>query len=139
MRTQVLTSRVKTQQGIALIEALIAILLFSLGILALAGLQGTMVKNVTQSKLRGEASYLANQLIGQMWVDQANLTKYKIASKACSTSHTPCTSWLASVQQALPQGNAEVTIDSGVVNVKVSWQLSGEEPNELQIDANIIN
>ena len=46
----------KQQRGIALIEVLVAVLLFALGILALVGLQASMNKNVTQAKLRGEAS-----------------------------------------------------------------------------------
>lgn len=123
-----------------MIEALIAILLFSLGILALAGLQGTMTRNVTQSKLRGEASYLANQLIGQMWVDQANLAKYEITSSACAdTAYDKCTSWLDAVNGTLPGGNAEVEVNAGVVGITVSWQMQGEEENKLQIDANIVN
>lgn len=130
----------KAQRGVALIEALIAILLFSLGVLALAGLQGTMSKNVTQSKLRAEASYLANQLIGQMWVDHTNLTNYAIASNACTaSSYTKCTSWLDTVENTLPGGTAEVTVNASIVNITVSWNLPGEEASQLQIDANIIN
>lgn len=130
------------QRGIALIEALIAILLFSLGVLALAGMQASMTKNVTQSKLRGEASYLANQLIGQMWVDQANLANYAIASDACTvTSNTKCTSWLSSVATTLPDGGAEVTVNGSAVAVTVSWKLPGSDAvvNRLQLDANITN
>lgn len=128
------------ESGIALIEALIAILLFSLGILALVGLQASMTKNVTQSKLRGEASYLANQLIGQMWVDQANLSSYAIASNACTTGgNAKCTSWLGSVQNTLPSGGAEVTINAGVVSVTVNWRLPNEDQSQLQIEANIVN
>ncbi len=141
MHTQTHNVKTKKQHGIALIEALIAILLFSLGVLALAGMQATMSKNVTQSKLRGEASFLANQLIGQMWVDQANLTSYAIDADACTASdYAKCTSWLTSVQQMLPGGSAEVTVDSGAVGITVSWALPGEEaPSQLQIDANITN
>jgi type IV pilus assembly protein PilV len=132
----------KVQRGIALLEALIAVVLFSLGILALVGMQAKMTKNVTQSKLRGEASFLANQLIGQMWVDQANLANYAITSNACTaSSYANCTNWLANVQNVLPGGGAEVTVNSGAVGITLSWQLPGESeaPSQLQIDANITN
>ncbi len=60
------------QQGIVLLEALIAILIFSMGILALVGLQASMIKNTTGTKFRGDASYIAQQVIGAMWADPAN-------------------------------------------------------------------
>lgn len=132
----------RKQDGIAMIEALMAICLFSLGILALVGMQAVMAKNVTQSKLRGEASFLANQLVGQMWVDQSNLSKYAIADGECTDdSYTKCTTWLATVNQFLPGGTAEVAIDATSVDVTISWQLpgEGEVPGTFQISADITN
>ena len=60
------------QQGSVLLEGLIAILIFSMGILALVGLQAAAIKNSSDAKYRADASYLANQIIGQMWADRAN-------------------------------------------------------------------
>jgi type IV pilus assembly protein PilV len=132
----------KKQKGMALIESLMAVCLFSLGILALVGLQAVMSKNVTQSKLRGEASFLANQLIGQMWVDQTNLASYAIVSGACTASnYAKCTNWNAAVQQILPSGVATVTVNGSNVSVRLNWQLpgEGEVPGEFQIAAYITN
>lgn len=53
-----------------LIEALIAILIFSIGILAVVGMQGVAIKNVTESRSRSEAAILAQALLAQMWIDQ---------------------------------------------------------------------
>ena len=64
------------QQGVVLLEAMIAILIFSMGVLAIVGLQAAMLKNTTDSKFRTDANYIAQQRIGQMWVDQANLASY---------------------------------------------------------------
>lgn len=66
----------KQQRGSALLEALIAILIFSMGIIALMGLQAASIKNSIDAKYRADASYLANQIIGQMWVDRSNLDNY---------------------------------------------------------------
>lgn len=60
------------QQGVVLLEALIAILLFSMGVLAVVGLQAAMIKNTADSKYRSEASYIAQQWIGRMWADPDN-------------------------------------------------------------------
>jgi len=55
------------QKGVALLEALIAVLLFSFGVLALVGLQASTMRITTDAKMRVDASYLANQKIGEMW------------------------------------------------------------------------
>ncbi|MBK8577809.1 MAG: type IV pilus modification protein PilV [Candidatus Accumulibacter sp.] len=57
----------KAQAGVMLLEALIAILIFSLGILSLVALQGTSIQLTSDAKYRTDATLLANRLIGQMW------------------------------------------------------------------------
>ena len=52
-----------------LLEALIGILIFSMGILAMIGLQATAVRMNTGSKERADAAFLANQIISRMWTD----------------------------------------------------------------------
>ena len=66
----------KIQQGVMLLEALIAILIFSIGILAIVGMQATAVRTVTESRSRAEAALYANQLLGQMWGDAVNASLY---------------------------------------------------------------
>lgn len=68
--------RRRDQSGAMLLEALIAILIFSLGILAIIGLQAQSIRNSAEAKYRSDAAYLANQLIGRMWADRANLANY---------------------------------------------------------------
>ncbi|MBK8385246.1 MAG: hypothetical protein IPL11_06065 [Candidatus Accumulibacter sp.] len=57
----------KAQAGVMLLEALIGILIFSLGILSLVALQATSIQLTSDAKYRTDASLLANRLIGQMW------------------------------------------------------------------------
>ena len=49
-----------------LLEALIAILIFSLGILGIVGMQASAVAASRDAKYRTDAGLLANELIGQM-------------------------------------------------------------------------
>ena len=70
-----------TQQGVVLLEALIAVLIFSMGILALVGLQATMIKSTTGSKFRSDASYIAQQRIGRIWADPANAATYVVTNQ----------------------------------------------------------
>jgi type IV pilus assembly protein PilV len=57
------------QTGAYLLEALIGILIFALGVLGIVGLQAASLRTTTDSALRAEAVFAANQLIGQMWAD----------------------------------------------------------------------
>ena len=61
-------SRVKTQSGSFIIEAMISLLLFAVGLIGLMALSAQAVNQIGQSKVRNDASYLAGELIGEMWV-----------------------------------------------------------------------
>lgn len=104
------------QHGVVLLEALIAILIFSMGILAVVGLQAAMIKNTSDSKFRADASYIAQQRVGQIWVDQANMANY-------SESDTD-------ISDLMPNGT-RTTIRDGVTpnqfTVTVRWQQPGTD------------
>lgn len=58
----------RRQTGSMILEAMIAVLVFSLGVLGIVGLQAASIKASTDAKYRSEANLLANELIGRMWV-----------------------------------------------------------------------
>jgi type IV pilus assembly protein PilV len=62
-----------------LLEALIAILIFSLGILTVVGIQATSIKMAADAQLRTKAALLANRLIGQMWANGGDIDTMKAA------------------------------------------------------------
>jgi type IV pilus assembly protein PilV len=72
------------QQGGFLLEALVAILIFSFGVLGLVGLQASAIEFTNDAQYRSEAAYLANSLIAQMWADdRTQLTvKYSMPPSA---------------------------------------------------------
>jgi hypothetical protein len=71
------------QTGAYLLEALIGILIFSLGVLGIVGLQAASLRTTADSGLRAEAVFAANQLVGQMWTDnELNLVNYTSAIAA---------------------------------------------------------
>lgn len=74
----------KQQRGSAMLEALIAVLIFSMGIIALMGLQAASIKNSIDAKYRADAAYFTNQIISRMWVDRANIDSY--AHKSSGTT-----------------------------------------------------
>jgi type IV pilus assembly protein PilV len=102
------------QQGFMLIEALFGILLFSIGIIALVGMQGTAIKQSVDGKYRTDASLLANQLLGQMWASshvtsalQADFNTANITNGSCNSTCTPAfRAWVAELNSTLPGASA---------------------------------
>lgn len=119
------------QDGATLLEALISILIFSLGVIAIMGLQAASMKNTAESKYRADASFLANQIIGQMWVDRANLSQYS------NDSYAPRDSWNKVVANTLPAGAAKIEVNGNVVNLTIIWQAAGQDSRKFVSTANI--
>jgi type IV pilus assembly protein PilV len=121
--------RARKTRGVALIEALIALLIFMLGVLGMVGLQASMTRAQTDSKSRADAAYLAGELIGRMWGDLTNMASYN--GSGCG-SQPRCKEWQDKVGQALPLGTGAVTVNSGSgdVLVTVSWTLPNGESHQ---------
>ena len=138
------------QAGVILIEALIGILIFSIGILALLGMQGAAIKNTTDARYRSEAAFLATQVVGQMWVDLANLASYDTDNAAAYGARD---NWVNTVANTLPGvtigGARTPTIQVGPdpvlglatqeVRVTVQWQQPGETDTRQVIILNRIH
>lgn len=117
-----------SSRGIALIEVLVAMLVFSLGVLALVGLQGAMVRAQTDAKVRTDASYLASEVVGKMWANPTDFTKFDDTTCA---NQTACQEWKDKVATLLPTGVGSVDVEdatTGDVTVTITWRLpNGEE------------
>lgn len=125
----------RRQSGVALLEALVGILIFSIGILALMGLQAQSIRNTVEAKYRNEAAYLANQIIGQMWVDRANLAAYDTGGGA----NPNMANWRTRVAATLPRvvvgGINSPTIDiaANQATVTIFWQMPGADSVQRQL------
>lgn len=119
--------RHRREQGVMMIEVLIGILIFSIGILAMLGMQTLAMRASIDAKYRAEAGFLANEIVGVMWGDPANLGSYATASCAATNR---CNAWLARVQNTLPGGIAPAINITGAtgrqVEVIVQWQGPGQ-------------
>lgn len=114
------------QNGVVLIEALIALLIFSMGILALVGLQAAMLKNTSDSKYRADASFLAQESIGQGWANTSDTVGIGNVANITCNAGDPC----ADVSNILPNGTRTVTVAArGLVTVTVRWQVPGGDPH----------
>ncbi|WP_332107396.1 type IV pilus modification protein PilV [Variovorax sp. RA8] len=64
-------SPVRAQRGVAMIEVLVSILLFSLGILGLIGLQTRAMNFSVDAADRNRAALLANEIASTMWLNNS--------------------------------------------------------------------
>lgn len=136
----------KGQAGVMLLEALIAILIFSLGILSLIALQATSTQLTSDAKYRTDASALADKLIGRMWASGATPATLKKSFE--SPDGLAYQAWLAEFtgHDALPgvvaAGNGvistlpTVTVDAadgataGQVVITMLWRTPRMNPND---------
>ena len=98
--------KMKTNQGgVMLLEAMIGILIFSLGVLALVAMQAVSTSNVSNARFRSEAAFLANEILSQAWLEGgANYnvitTNYKYPGGGVAVNN-----WVTKVQGLLPQAD----------------------------------
>ncbi|MGE4243888.1 type IV pilus modification PilV family protein [Ramlibacter sp.] len=118
----------RAARGIALIEVLVGILIFSIGILGLIGLQTAMTRAQGTSKMRSEAALAANEIVGALWADRANMALYTNTGGSSTCASTPrCDEWVKKVAARLPGGVGTITTTAdGTVTVSVSWVTSAE-------------
>jgi type IV pilus assembly protein PilV len=145
------------QSGIALLEALIGILLFSLGILAMVAMQAASVNAVADAQYRIEAVNATNELLARMWtaVDRTNATTVQNslltfehqtsgAPAECNFSGNPATTvavtdWLTHLNTGGVNGGPllpgatpamqQIEVDTGVSN-RVTITLCWQAPND---------
>ncbi len=101
-----------SQSGMMLLEALVAILIFSIGILAMVAMQAVAIKQTGDANYRTRATLLANRLIGQMWVSSGDVSTLKANFETGGSAYN---AWLADVnsRDGLP---GVVAASSGVVS-----------------------
>lgn len=111
------TRSIRKQQGALLLEALIGLLIFSMGILALVGMQATAISQVTDAKYRSEAAFLADRMIGEIWANRGTNVPALAAA------------WAGEVSGVLPNAtgaNAPTVVVAGSqITVTVFWQAPG--------------
>ncbi|MEP7155321.1 MAG: pilus assembly protein PilV [Betaproteobacteria bacterium] len=129
-----MTNRAR-QSGVMLIEALVGMLIFLIGVLALMGMQAAALSNTTQAKYRSDAALFAGQIVSQMWSDPANIPSYAYLTGGTSPNAN-VNVWVARISNTLPGTTAAVNppvirvsalVNGGYdIDVTVRWQAPNE-------------
>ena len=115
------------QRGMALLECLMALLIFSVGLLGLLGLEARVMNISTDSENRGRAALFAGEVASQMWLNST-----------VTPATTDYTALLATVNDqthgGLPSGVVTVVPVAGATNaadIKVTWQEASDPAGNL--------
>lgn len=123
------------QSGFTLLEVLVAVLVLAIGLLGLAGLMASSVRNNHSAYQRTQATWLAYDIVDRMRVNRdlalANGYDTTIGSPATCTANPTLSGsmaaqdlagWKNLLACALPAGDGSVAIASDrMVSVTVSW------------------
>ena len=128
------------RDGSSLIDALLALLLFSVGMLALLRLLSATLVESANAQYRNQASQLASALVSSMWTGDRSLTS--LQARYGTTSANDYQAWLRRVQAYLPGTDAAalqpvVSIDAQRrVNILLQWRApSDRSAHQLQVQA----
>jgi len=125
----------RTMRGYVLLEALVALLIFSLGLLGMIGFQAASTRIASDSRFRTEAAILVDELISKMSVDQRSTVAAKYAYDSVSgVKGSASDAWFTDRvvgASKLPNATAKVDIANGAaldtltVTVTLTWTMPG--------------
>lgn len=126
MRTYRLPNRIigSKQRGIAMLEAMIAIVILAIGLLGTVGLQARSYSALSDASMRAEATIAGERLFGIMSNDVPNLASYALAENgAASAAVAP---WLAETKSQIPGAIVSVRLaqqntSTTLVQISIRW------------------
>ena len=114
----------RAQRGMALLECLMALLIFSVGLLGLLGLEARVMNISTDSENRNRAAMLAGEVASQMWLNNTVLpTAPAIVAAGANAGNQTL--------GGLPGGAVTVVPVAGTTNaadITVTWQEVSDAP-----------
>ena len=122
-----------SHKGFTLLEVLIAIVVLSVGLLGLAGLQATGLRNNHQATLLTSATLQAYDMADRMRANKAAIDSYLFTASPTAPTCTTCTAaqiaaldgsqWYTANSILLPSGSGSVTKPAGsnVYTITVTW------------------
>lgn len=137
--------------GFTLVEVLVAVLVLSIGLLGLAGLQATSLRHNHDAQLRSQATMLALDMADRMRANRAAALDGAYGGTYgptdCDAAFTPesqdlaardTSDWTNALACLLPRGRGAIEPDDDAVTITVRWvedrtQADASDENALQI------
>lgn len=99
-----------------MLECMIALAIFSIGVLGIVMMQALATQNSVNSEDRAIAATLANDLIAELW------TNGSVATPADYTT------WQGYVTGALASGSGTLKTAGSVATVTITWKRKADDP-----------
>lgn len=132
----------KRQRGVAMLEAIIAVIILGIGLLGAVGMQARAYAALSDAGMRAEATIAGDTLLGIMSNDAANLGAYAVAeSGAASEQLAP---WMTDTKARIPNAAVSVTVtpETGRTRVAITirWtRRTGGAENRHQLISYVAN
>ncbi|WP_210395818.1 type IV pilus modification protein PilV [Motiliproteus sediminis] len=125
----------KHQTGFTLVEILVAVLVLSVGILGLVGLESLAMQSNQEAYFRSQATLLSYELADRMRAnpstDYSTVTpashgcvSYTGAATSCSSlqvAEEDVLNWQAAIAEKLPAGTGSISASGSLLSVNVLW------------------
>lgn len=122
----------KYDSGFTLLEILICLVVLAIGLLGLAGLQATGLKNNHSAYHRSQAIQLSYDIADRMRANAAGIASYTGAANPAVCNASPgCTpvqmagqdlvEWNALIASVLPNGTGTITFDAPDYVITITW------------------
>jgi type IV pilus assembly protein PilV len=115
------------QRGLSMIEVLVAIVILSLGLLGMAGLQASGLRSSQSAFYRAQAAQFASDMAERMRANLGDARNYTLAMGASAPTGTSIkdkdrADWLARLAM-LPAGDGSIAVDNvaNTVTISVQW------------------
>jgi type IV pilus assembly protein PilV len=116
------------QKGVSMIEVLVAIIVLSIGLLGLAGLQSAGLTHNQSASFRSTATMMSYSILDSMRANrvEARNGSYNIAigaslSSGSTVPEQDVSNWLNELALRLPAGTGAINVNGNVVTVTVQW------------------
>lgn len=106
---------------------MVSIVVLSLGLLGLAGLQAVSLKVSANAHLRSQAVILANDILDRIRSNSANRAAYALTmtsnapSSQATIAEKDIAGWLANIAATMPSGDGSIQIAGSNVTVTIQW------------------
>jgi type IV pilus assembly protein PilV len=134
-------------RGFTLLEVLVAMVVLSIGLLGLAGLMASSLKNSHSAYQRTQATWLAYDALDRMRANRqvALAGGYNVALGATpggsGMAATDLSQWNAALSNTLPAGQGSIAVAAGgAVTVIVQWddtRSGGLAAQQFQVDSQL--
>jgi type IV pilus assembly protein PilV len=119
------------ERGTSLLEVLITIAIMAIGLLGLARLQVSSLRNIQNTLYRAEATLLAHDILDSMRIvntashDQAAHYTVAVGSTTAAgpsqMAIDDISAWKTRIAQALPGGDGSVSVSGRMATIRIEW------------------